>query len=86
MSLGLLIAVLDYGGEHACVRGHYGRIEDEFDVLMLMRRNFDLFRIDIKGKLLNSVRSFLLGLELNRACYLVVVFYLDLLHNSFRVL
>ena len=86
MSLGLLIAVLDDGGEHACIRSHYGGIEDELDILMLMRRYFDFLRVDIKGKLFNSIGSFLLGLELDRACYFVVVFYLDLLHDSLRVL
>lgn len=86
VSLGLLIPVLNNGREHACIRSHDGRIEDEFDILMLMRRNLDLLRINIKGKLFNSVRSFLLGLELNSACYFIVVFYLNLLHDPLRVL
>lgn len=86
VSLGLLIAVFYNGREHACVRGHYGRIEDELDILMLMGRNFDLLGIDVKGKLFNSIWSLLLCLKFDRTSYLIIIFYLYLLHDSFRVL
>lgn len=53
---------------------------------MFVGRNLDLLRIDIKGKLFNSVGSLLLGLKLDCACYFIVVFYLNLLDDSLRVL
>lgn len=52
---------------------------------MFMRRDFDLLRINIKSKLFNGVGSLLLCLQLDSACYFIIVFYLYLLHDAFRI-
>lgn len=52
---------------------------------MLMWRDFDLLWINIKCELLNSINSLFLCLQLDSACDFIIVFYLYLFHNAFRI-
>ena len=76
MSFGFLIPIIDNGRKHSCIGSHYGRIKDKFDILMLMWRDFNFFRINVKGKLFNRIGSLFLSLEFDCARYFVVIFNL----------
>lgn len=53
---------------------------------MFMGRDLNLFRINIKRKLLNRISSLLLCLKLHCASHFIIVLDLYLLYNPFWIL
>lgn len=82
MGFRLLIPILNNGLENASIGGHNSWLENNLHIVELMRRDLNLFRIDFKGKLFNSIRSLLADIELHIASHFVTVFNLDLLDDA----